>query len=170
MYLKELKALLIGIIGGSGSGKTTVAKKLAKLLRNNSTLISMDSYYWDLPPGVKPKEFNFDVPSAFNFDLFERDLRALKEGKTVQIPDYSFITYRSEPGLHIQIESADVILVEGLFVLYNENIRKLFDLSIYIETPDDERLLRRIERDMGERQRSITVSYTHLTLPTKRIV
>ncbi len=148
--------MLIGIIGGSGSGKTTVAKKLARLLADHCTLINMDNYYVDLPPGIQPQEFNFDSPAAFDFELFETDLKKLKNGEGIKIPDYSFITYRREPGIFTDVLPSDVIIVEGLFVLYKQSIRDLFDLSVYVETPDDERLLRRIERDMMERQRSIS--------------
>jgi len=148
--------MLIGIIGGSGSGKTTVARKLARKLADHCTLINMDNYYIDLPPGIQPQDFNLDVPAAFDFELFESDLKKLKNRKSVKMPDYSFITYRREPGIFIDVQPSEVILVEGLFVLYKESIRNLFDLSIYVETQDDERLLRRIERDMVERQRSIT--------------
>jgi len=147
--------MLMAIVGGSGSGKTTVAKKMNEKLKDFSSLIKMDNYYKDLPPGVDPQDINFDSPAAFDFDLFYDHLKDLKEGKTVQVPDYSFITYRKEPGIYHEVNPKDVILVEGILVLYEERFRSLFDLSVFIDTPDDERLLRRIERDMKERKRSI---------------
>ncbi len=147
--------MLIGIVGGSGSGKTTVANRLAQQIGNECTIISMDNYYVDLPPGIRPHDFNFDAPSAFDFRQFEGDMKQLKEGKTVQMPSYSFITYRRETGITIPVQPSEVIIVEGIFVLHQDSLRDLFDFSVYVETPDDERLLRRIERDMVERKRSI---------------
>jgi len=147
--------MLIGIVGGSGSGKTTVAKRLAKRLGKRCTLLNMDNYYLDLPPGQNPQDSNFDAPNAFDFRLFEGHLASLKQGQAVEMPDYSFITYRREPGIFHHVQPASVLIVEGILVLYTPNLRELFDFSVYVETPDDERLLRRIERDMNERQRSI---------------
>lgn len=147
--------MLIGIVGGSGSGKTTVATRLAQQIGPDCTIISMDNYYVDLPPGIHPHDFNFDAPTAFDFQLFERDMASLKQGKTVQMPSYSFITYRREAGITIPVEPQEVMIVEGIFVLHQQALRDLFDFSLYVETPDDERLLRRIERDMVERKRSI---------------
>ncbi|HOO31715.1 MAG TPA: uridine kinase [Thermotogota bacterium] len=146
---------MIAIIGGSGSGKTTVARKINSRLKERSTLIKMDNYYKDLPPGTSPQDVNFDSPVAFDFDLFYKHINELKNGNPVQVPDYSFITYRREPGIFHEVSPKDVVIVEGILVLYEERFRSLFDLSVFIDTPDDERLLRRIERDMKERNRSI---------------
>jgi uridine kinase len=146
---------MIAIIGGSGSGKTTVAKKIYNRLTEHASLITMDNYYKDLEPGIIPQDVNFDSPVAFDFDLFYDHITELKNGRSVQVPDYSFITYRREPGIYHEVSPKDVVIVEGLLVLYEERFRNLFDLSVFIDTPDDERLLRRIERDMKERKRSI---------------
>lgn len=148
--------MIISIIGGSGSGKTTVAQKINnRLSEKRSSLIKMDNYYKDLTPGINPQDVNFDSPVAFDFDLFYEHINDLRNGKTVQVPNYSFITYRKEPGIYHEVVPKAVIIVEGILVLYEERFRNLFDLSVFIDAPDDERLLRRIERDMKERKRSI---------------
>ncbi|HNW45854.1 MAG TPA: uridine kinase [Thermotogota bacterium] len=147
--------MMLAIAGGSGSGKTTVAIRLSERLKEHCALLSMDSYYVDLPPGINPGDFNFDAPSAFDFTLLKKDLMELKASRPIRIPSYSFITYRREPGLFTEMKPSSIVIVEGILVLYDPELRKLFDFSIYVETQDDERLLRRIERDMVERQRSI---------------
>jgi uridine kinase len=146
---------MLAIAGGSGSGKTTVANRLSERLKEHCTLLNMDSYYLDLQPGINPHDFNFDAPAAFDFQLLKKDLTELKRGNSIKMPSYSFITYRREPGIYFEIAPSPIIIVEGILVLYDADLRSLFDFSIYVETQDDERLLRRIERDMEERQRSI---------------
>jgi len=147
--------ILVAIIGGSGSGKTSVAKELISFFPSKSNLLSMDNYYKDLPSGVDPRNFNFDDPKAFDFELFEEDLKRIKSGEDIKLPVYNMVTYRREAGIMINFEVKDLIVVEGLFLLYNRHISDFFDFSVYIDAPSDERLIRRIERDTVERGRTV---------------
>lgn len=147
--------MLVAITGGSGAGKTTVAMKIKERFDEKCVVIDMDNYYKDLEPGVDPREFNFDSPKALDLELFEEHLRMLKEGKKVRIPVYNMVTYRREKGIFNEIEPKDLIVVEGLFVIYTPSLRSLFDFKVYVDAPADERLIRRIERDTKERGRSI---------------
>ena len=147
--------MLVAITGGSGAGKTTVAMKIKERFGDRCVVIDMDNYYKDLEPGVDPREFNFDSPKALDLELFEEHLKMLKEGKKVRIPVYNMVTYRREKGIFNEVEPKDLIVVEGLFVIYTAKLRSLFDFKVYVDAPADERLIRRIERDTKERGRSI---------------
>ncbi len=145
----------VAIIGGSGAGKTTVANKIMERFSNRAICLNMDSYYKDLESGVDPRNVNFDAPAAFDFDLFLSHLVDLKNGKSIEVPIYSFVTYRRDTSKNILVEPKELIIVEGILVIYKNEIRKLFDLAIYVDEDADERLIRRIERDTKERGRSI---------------
>jgi uridine kinase len=145
----------VAIIGGSGAGKTTVANKIIERFSDRSLCLNMDSYYRDLEPGVDPRNVNFDAPAAFDFDLFLSHLVDLKNGKPIEVPTYSFVTYRRDTSRTIHVDPKELTIVEGILVIYKKEIRKLFDLAIYVDEDADERLIRRIERDTKERGRSI---------------
>ncbi len=145
----------VAIIGGSGAGKTTVANKIMERFSDRAVCLNMDSYYKDLESGVDPRNVNFDAPAAFDFDLFLSHLVDLKNGKAIEVPSYSFVTYRRDTSRSTRVEPKDLIIVEGILVIYKKEIRKLFDLAIYVDEDADERLIRRIERDTKERGRSI---------------
>ncbi|HOI63243.1 MAG TPA: uridine kinase [Mesotoga sp.] len=147
--------VLVSIIGGSGAGKTSVTNVIYNHFNDRAAVLSMDDYYKNLEPGTDPREFNFDSPKAFDFELFESHLRTIKENGTVKVPVYSMVTYRREDGIWRTFEPRPLVLVEGLLVMFRKEMRELFDFSIYIDAPADERLIRRIERDTRERGRSL---------------
>ena len=145
--------LIIGIAGGTGSGKTTGVKKIAGSLPTDSVaIIPQDSYYnhqWDVPENVR-KLTNFDHPNAFDWRLFEEQIEALRNGQAIEQPTYSYLTCtRQEATIHV--EPKDVIIVEGIMALYDQKLRELMDLKIYVDAAPDERLLRVIQRDIAER-------------------
>ncbi|OAA31241.1 uridine kinase [Kosmotoga arenicorallina S304] len=147
--------MLVAIVGGSGAGKTSVAVKIKEHFGDAADILSMDDYYKNLESGVDPREFNFDSPKAFDFKLFIDHLKALKAGKEIHTPIYSMVTYRRESGISKLFSPKPLIIVEGILILHTEELRELFDFSVYIDAPADERLIRRIERDTRERGRSI---------------
>ncbi|MCQ2095138.1 MAG: uridine kinase [Bacteroidaceae bacterium] len=145
--------LIIGIAGGTGSGKTTVVNKIVEALPENSVaIIPQDSYYNDqshLPLDVRRKT-NFDHPSAFDWKLFEKQIAMLKHGKAIEQPTYSYITCtRLKETVHV--EPRNVIIIEGIMALYDKELRDQMDLKVFVDAGPDERLLRVIERDMEER-------------------
>ena len=146
--------LVIGIAGGTGSGKTTLAKKIQASLLPNAVLIEQDCYYKDLS-GLPPEEReqrNFDHPDSIDFETFCQDILTLKQGKPIQKPIYSFSTHARLPGA-TDVSPADVVIVEGILIFTEEKMRNLLDLKIYVQTDDDVRILRRIIRDIKERGR-----------------
>lgn len=145
--------LIIGIAGGTGSGKTTVVRKIVDTLPDNTVaVIPQDSYYNDqshLPLEVR-KKTNFDHPDAFEWPLLAHHIEELRQGRAVEQPTYSYITCtRLEETVHV--EPHDVIIVEGIMALYDKKLRDLMDLKIFVDAEPDERLLRVIERDIAER-------------------
>lgn len=145
--------LIIGIGGGTGSGKTTVVRKIIESLPDNSVaVIPQDSYYKDqsnLPLDVR-KRTNFDHPDAFEWPLFAHQIQELKEGRAIEQPTYSYITCtRLSETVHV--EPKDVIIIEGIMALYDKKLRDLMDLKIFVDAGSDERLLRVITRDIVER-------------------
>ncbi len=145
----------VAILGGSGAGKTTVANRIIEKFSHRAICLNMDSYYKDLELGIDPRNVNFDSPTAFDFDLFFSHLASLRDGKSIEVPSYSFVTYRRDTSKTTHIEPRDLVIVEGILVIYDQEIKKLFDLTIYVDEDADERLIRRIERDTKERGRSI---------------
>lgn len=146
------KSLLVGIAGGSGSGKTWLARYLLEAFGSSAVLVSQDWYYHDqsrLSPEAQ-LALNFDHPQAFDNDLFYRDLLTLRGGIAVTRPRYEYSTYRRLSG-GVPLEPAALVLVEGLLVLGEQKIRDLFALTVFVDTPADIRLVRRIRRDIVER-------------------
>ncbi len=145
--------LIIGIGGGTGSGKTTVVRKIIESLPDDSVaVIPQDSYYNDqshLPLDVR-KRTNFDHPDAFEWPLFAHQIQELREGRAIEQPTYSYITCtRLSETIHV--EPKDVIIIEGIMALYDKKLRDLMDLKIFVDAGSDERLLRVISRDIVER-------------------
>ena len=149
--------LIIGIAGGTGSGKTTVVKKIVETLPVNTVaVIPQDSYYnaqWDVPEELR-KKTNFDHPDAFEWPLLAHQIEELRKGNAIEQPTYSYITCtRQQETVHV--EPHDVIIVEGIMALYDKRLRELMDLKIFVDAEPDERLLRVIERDIAERVHSL---------------
>ena len=151
------KPILVGVAGGSASGKTSFCDDLSKNLGLSCVLVSTDNFYKDLTPDqlVNVGAYNFDHPDALDFDEMYRCLTGLLRREDVQIPVYSFVT-NSRTGETILLHSADVVLLEGIYSLYEERIRILMYMKIFIQTDDDIRLARRLLRDSKERGREVS--------------
>lgn len=152
-----MNAIIVAVTGGSASGKTTYADALRRLLMPYETrLIAEDEYYGDHAdePGFDPLRFNFDDVTAHDHELMAKQLRVLKSGKTIKAPMYDFVTHRRLEKTR-DVRPADVIIVEGIHVLADPDLRDLYDLSIYVDAPSDIRLARRLLRDVRERGRSL---------------
>jgi len=152
------KPILIGIAGGSASGKTSIAKIIYETFKDTSriVIVSEDSFYKDqshltMEERVKT---NYDHPLAFDHDLMLKDLQDLAQRKKVTMPIYDFSIHNRSTETNT-VEPADVIIIEGLFVLYNEDVRNLLDIKIFAETADDIRFIRRLKRDIVERKRTV---------------
>jgi uridine kinase len=143
---------IIGIVGASGSGKTTVARELAELA-GNASLMSQDNYYISLPDGVDSKDWNFDDPAVIDLAHLARDLAALKRGETVAGPCYIFSTHQRASDT-VTLKPAPVIIVEGLFLFSTGHLRDVFDFKIFIDIPPEVCLERRVARDVIERGRT----------------
>jgi uridine kinase len=149
--------LVIGIAGGTGSGKTTVVNKILQQLNAEGVnVLSQDNYYHDNQHlTLSEREvLNYDHPKSIDFDLLIKHVKALKKGEPIEQPIYSFVTH-SRPGDHISIEPKNVLIVEGILVLTNTELLKEYDLKVFVHADSDERLIRRIRRDTQERGRDL---------------
>lgn len=154
-------SVIIGITGGSGSGKTTFTEQMAAILNNHRTgsciILPQDAYYHDRSgiPENQLKQINFDHPEAIDFDLLLLHLLNLKQGTEIERPVYSYLTCtRNRQGILVQ--PADFILLEGMFVLHDERIARILDFSVFLDAAREVRLLRIIRRDTAERGRTET--------------
>lgn len=149
-------SVIIGVAGGSGSGKSTFTNRLHKLYGNQVTVIYHDNYYrrHDEIPLEERKKINYDHPDALETDLLVKHLKELKEGKTVEGPLYDY-TVHNRKNETVVIHPNRIIIVEGIMVLQDEELRDLFDIKIYVDADSDERILRRILRDVKERGRDL---------------
>lgn len=174
--------LIIGIAGGTGSGKTTVVRKLKKLLKpEDIVVIPQDSYYKD-SSGLTPEQkavHNFDHPNSIDFELLISHLKKLKNGESVEEPVYSYITCSRSTTETVHVEPATIIIVEGILIFTNEELRKMFDVLVFVDADADDRLGRVIARDIAERGKDVewvlrryqqTVKPMHLQFiePSKR--
>lgn len=178
---KNMQALVIGIAGGTGSGKTTVARKIAGHFRPNEVvLLDQDSYYKDLShlPMEERKLVNYDHPDAFDQMLLVDQVEQLRQGQGIDKPVYSYAIH-SRTGEAVRLEPAPIVMLEGILVLESRPLRNLMDIKLFVDTDDDIRLMRRLQRDIRERGRDIedcmrqyedTVRPMHLAfiLPSKR--
>jgi len=174
-------SFIIGIAGGTGSGKTTVVKKIIEQLpKDEVAIIPQDSYYKDNShlPMEDRQEINFDHPGSLEFKLLAEHIKMLKAGKEIHQPIYSYLTCtRSEET--ILVKPKKVVIIEGILILQNAQLRNLMDIKIFVDADNDDRLMRVIQRDLVERGRSVnkvleryekTVKPMHLQFiePTKR--
>ena len=151
--MREVKA--IGITGGSGSGKSTIVRKISEVCPD-FVFIPQDNYYRSAAfvNNSNITAYNFDHPDAFDMGLLHQHLAALKRGESIEMPQYDFVHHcRMKETIHL--DSAPLIIVEGLMVLFDPEIRELLDLKIYVDTPDDIRFIRRLLRDINERGRTL---------------
>lgn len=173
--------LVVGIAGGTGSGKTTVVKEVVKRLpKDEVAIVPQDSYYKDNShiPMEERHDINFDHPSSIEFKLLVEHITKLKKGEPIQQPIYSYLTCtRSDET--ITVEPKNVIIIEGIMILQNTKLRDLMDIKVFVDADNDDRLMRVVQRDIEERGRSVskvlkryedTVKPMHLQFiePTKR--
>ena len=159
---------IIGITGGSGSGKSTVVKRI-KERYPNAVLIEMDNYYKSATfiNNSNITAYNFDHPDAFDMDLMMENLADLKNGKSCMMPQYDFV-HHTRKDEFIKVEPSSIIVIDGLMVFYDERVRNLLDLKLYVDTPADVRFIRRLKRDVAERGRtveSVIEQYTNVVRP-----
>jgi uridine kinase len=156
--LKRVTPLVIGIAGGTGSGKTTVANViLERVGAKHIAYLPHDAYYKDILdlPAAQRDLINFDHPNSLDTDLMIKHIQALKNGKSIELPVYDFKTHsRTTQTIHIQ--SQQVILVEGILIFVDAELRRLCDVKIFVDTDADIRFIRRLQRDIEERGRTTT--------------
>ena len=155
--------LVIGIAGGSGSGKTTVVKSIMKQLDGKVVVIPQDSYYKDSShlPMEERLKINFDHPDAIDWKLLCQQIRELKQGKTIQQPVYSYLTCSRSKTETVKVEPADVIIVEGILIFTCKELRDQLNMKVFVDADDDDRLMRIIVRDIAERGRTVETAIEH---------
>ena len=149
--------LIIGIAGGSGSGKTTVVRALTEQLKEKVVVIPQDSYYKDSShlPMEERQKVNFDHPDSIDFDLLIKHLKELKKGHSVEQPVYSYITCSRSATETVTVHPAEVIIVEGILIFCCAELRKQMDIKIFVDADDDDRLMRVMARDILERGKTV---------------
>ena len=148
---------IIGIAGGTGSGKTTVVKKIVQALPPHYVaVVPLDSYYNDTSHMTEEERhaINFDPPDAFDWKLLNKQINMLRRGEAIEQPTYSYILSNRLPGT-VHVEPKPVIIIEGIMTLFDKKLRDLMDLKIFVDTDSDERLIRNITRDVVERGRTV---------------
>ena len=155
--MEPVRNILIGITGGTGSGKTTIAQEVCHALGpETATLIQQDSYYLDLThlPFEQRAQTNFDHPAAFDWRFLIEQVSELRAGRAVLRPVYDFQRH-ARTSATVKVEPRRVLVLEGILILENPQLRELMDLRVYVDTDADVRLLRRIQRDIRERGRTL---------------
>ena len=156
MNRENNKPFVIGVAGGSGSGKSTVTRQvLASIGPEMAAVVMQDDYYLDqshLSPNERHKT-NYDHPDAFDWPLMMQHVQALRRGEAIEMPEYDFALHNRSHKT-IPVKTAPVIVIEGLFALYDAELRKMMSLKIFVDTAPDVRFIRRLQRDIAERGRS----------------
>jgi uridine kinase len=179
--MHSIRPVIVGIAGGSSSGKTTVTRSVAAAVGEDAVaILHHDAYYKDLSQfnAKRPEEINFDHPDAYDTDLFVRHLQTLRQGRAVDQPVYLYTTYRRTEETRV-VDPRPIVIAEGILIFAEAAIRELIDIKVFVDTDSDERVLRRIRRDVLERGRSVesvmhqyvsTVKPMHLEFvePSKR--
>jgi uridine kinase len=149
--------LIIGIAGGSGSGKTTVVKAIAEQLKENVVVIPQDAYYKDLSHFTtqQKRDHNFDHPDSIDFELLCDHLDDLKSGKAVEQPIYSYLTCGRSKDETLTVKPADIIIVEGILIFTCSRLREQMDIKLFVDADDDDRVMRVISRDILERGKTV---------------
>lgn len=151
-----MEVMVIGIAGGTGSGKTTLTKRLVERFGADVSVLNHDNYYkaHDDMPFEERCKLNYDHPDSFDTDLLVRDLRLLKAGQAVQCPTYDY-TVHNRSDVTIEVKPAKVVIVEGILIFENQALRDQMDVKLFVDTDADVRILRRLVRDVKERGRSL---------------
>ncbi len=150
------RPFIVGVAGGTGSGKTTVAERLAELVgEEHLALVKLDSYYWafEEDPIEVRAAVNYDHPDAFDWPLLIEHVRQLIEGRAVPVPVYDYANF-TRTGAATMVGPAKIVVIEGILVLWERTLRELFDLRLFIDTDADLRFIRRLTRDVAERGRT----------------
>jgi len=151
-------SILIGVAGGTGSGKTSMAKNIVRNFSPEQVvIIEQDSYYYNLDhlPMDTRNRHNFDHPDAYDFALLKQQIGALLEGKTVDIPIYDYTTHTRRKDNFMRVSGHKIIVLEGIMVLFDPELRDMMDIKLFIHTEPDIRFIRRLKRDIRERGRSM---------------
>lgn len=155
----DIMATIIGIAGGTASGKTTVAKRLVEAQKDISyvAMLRLDDYYKDLShlPLEERRSVNFDHMDTFDFELLVADINRLKNGETIYSPVYDYVNHTRVIGEYREVKPSSVIIVEGIHALAEPTLRELYDIKIYVDTEDDIRFIRRLKRDIEDRGRTM---------------
>jgi uridine kinase len=148
--------MLIGVVGGSGSGKTTVARAIYDFLGLDAAFIDMDAYYKDLSHLTleERRQVNFDHPDSIDTVLMADDLARLRKGEPIQKPTYDFAAHTRAAAV-VDIVPRDVVVVDGILLFVEQRLRELFDIKIFVDVDDDVRFIRRLQRDVAERGRTM---------------
>ena len=164
-----MKVTIIGVAGGTGSGKSTLVKRLQEAFKDDDVATLCHDYYYKAHPELSYEErtkLNYDHPAAFDTDMLVEHIRALKSNVPIEHPVYSFVEHnRAEETLHI--EPSKVIIVDGILIFENEELRDIMDIKVYVDTDADVRLARRILRDVRERGRSMESVISQYTTTVK---
>jgi uridine kinase len=149
------QAKVIGICGGSGSGKTTIVRKISEVI-SDFVFLPQDSYYKSASymSNANITAFNFDRPDAFDTDLIIEHLDALKDGRPIEMPTYDFVHHRRTEET-VRIEPRKLVIFEGIMIFADKDVRDRLDLKVFVDTPDDIRFIRRLTRDIKERGRTL---------------